>query len=56
MGFPYDQATWEVVDGAMFMGWGGAMPAIWTLISVVVCIVLLWMGNKQEHALYDNYK
>ena len=23
--FPYDQASWDVVDGAMFMGWGGAL-------------------------------
>ena len=21
MGFPYDEAAWSVVDGAMFMGW-----------------------------------
>ena len=26
MGFPYDEAAWSVVDGAMFMGWGTAMP------------------------------
>lgn len=56
MGFPYSEATWDVVDGAMFMGWGGSMPAIWTIVSVVICIVLLWIGNKHEHDLYASYK
>lgn len=56
MGFPYAEASWDSVDGAMFMGWGTSMPMIFTLISVAVCIVLLWLGNKHEHDLYDKYK
>lgn len=56
MGFPYESATWDVVDGAMFMGWGSAMPAIYTAIAVVVCIGALWVGNASEHKRYSNYK
>ena len=26
--FPYSEASWSVVDGAMFMGWGTALPAL----------------------------
>ena len=56
MGFPYDQATWDVVDGAMYMGAGGGMPAFFTWISIAACIVMLWLGNRGEHALYEKYK
>ena len=37
MGFPYDEAAWSVVDGAMFMGWGTAMPGVYTAIAAAVC-------------------
>lgn len=56
MGFPYSEATWDIVDGAMYMGAGGSSPGLWTLISVIVCIVLLWIGNRHEHKLYDDYR
>ena len=53
MGYPYDEATWDAATGAMYMGAGGSAPMIYTLISMVVCVVLLWMGNRSEHQLYD---
>jgi len=53
MGFPYDSASWDVVDGAMFMGWGSAMPGIYTLIAIIVCVYVLWSGNRSEHKQYD---
>lgn len=56
MGFPYETATWDVVDGAMFMGWGSAMPGVYTLIAALICAYVLWAGNKSEHARYDNHK
>ena len=56
MGFPYDSATWDVVDGAMFMGWGGAMPGLYTLIAIVACVAVLYFGNKTEHQRYDDHK
>lgn len=54
MGFPYDTADWAVVDGAMFMGWGGLAPGIYTLIAAIICVVVLWMGNSSEKAKYED--
>lgn len=48
--FPYDQASWDVVDGAMFMGWGGALPGLTTLIAAIICIVVLVMGQRSGTA------
>ena len=56
MGFPYDSASWDVVDGAMFMGWGSSMPGIYTVISMVLCVVVLWAGNRSEKKKYDAHK
>lgn len=56
MSFPYESATWDVVDGAMFMGWGTAMPGVYTLIAAVICAVVLIYGNKSEHDRYNGYK
>jgi hypothetical protein len=56
MGFPYESATWEVVDGAMFMGWGSSMPGLYTAIAAIVCAYVLWAGNRHEQKCYDNSK
>ena len=56
MGFPYDQATWDVVDGAMFMGWGSSMPGIYTAIASLICVYVLWAGNRSEHKQYGKMK
>lgn len=56
MGFPYESATWDVVDGAMFMGWGSAMPGLYTLIAAVICVLVLAVGNRSEHVRYDDHK
>ena len=53
MGFPYDTASWAVVDGAMFMGWGGSAPGFYTLIAAVLCAFVLIVGNSSEHKQYD---
>ncbi len=55
MGFPYDSASWDVVDGAMFMGWGSAMPGLYTLIALAICAVVLIAGNSSEHGRYKDY-
>lgn len=52
MGFPYDTASWSAVDGAMFMGWGSSMPATYTVIAMILCAVVLLMGNSSEHKQY----
>ena len=56
MGFPYDEAAWSVVDGAMFMGWGTAMTGVYTAIAAAVCAYVLWAGNKSEHKQFDKKK
>jgi len=48
MGFPYSEATWDVVDGAMFMGWGGSAPGLYTAIAAVICVAVLVIGNGSE--------
>jgi len=48
--FPYDEASWSVVDGAMFMGWGSALPGITTALAAVACIVVLVIGQRGETA------
>jgi hypothetical protein len=53
MGFPYAEATWDAATGAIYMGAGGPMPMIYTLISAALCIWALWAGNRKEHALYE---
>lgn len=56
MGFPYDSATWDVVDGAMFMGWGSAMPGFYTFIAAALCVYVLWEGNRRERNSYGKMK
>ena len=56
MGFPFDEATWSVVEGAMFMGWGGFSPGLYTFLGVVACVVILYIGNKSEKARYKNHQ
>ena len=52
MGFPFESATWDVVDGAMYMGAGSGAPGFYTFVAAVICIVVLWKGNKDEHERY----
>jgi len=46
--FPYPEATWDVVDGAMFMGWGGSLPGLTTFIAAVICVAVLVYGQMVE--------
>lgn len=48
MGFPYEEASWSVVDGAVFMGWGGAMPGLYTAIAGIICVGVLVYGQMTE--------
>lgn len=48
--FPYEQATWDVVDGAMFMGWGGSLPGLTTAIAAIICVAVLVIGQRSEAA------
>jgi hypothetical protein len=48
--FPYSEASWSVVDGAMFIGWGGSLPGLTTAIAMIICIVVLVIGQRSETA------
>lgn len=56
MGFPFSEASWDVVTGPMYMGAGSSFPAIFTWISVALCVWALWAGNRKEHSLYSDHK
>lgn len=56
MGFPFAEATWDVVEGAMYMGAGSNATLVFTVISAVICVFALWSGNRHEHKMYDKYK
>ncbi|MBL4813228.1 MAG: hypothetical protein JKX69_12940 [Rhodobacteraceae bacterium] len=56
MGFPFENATWDGLDGAMFMGWGGIMPGVYTAISVLICVYVLWAGNRAEQQKYKAFE
>ena len=55
MGFPFDEATWNAVTGAMFAGWGTSAPGFYTFIGLVACAVILWLGNKNEKSYYNKH-
>ncbi len=48
--FPYPEASWDVVDGAMFMGWGTSLPGMTTVIAMVICVAVLVIGQRSEAA------
>ena len=61
MGFPYDTGDWsgifaEGASGVMFTGWGGSAPGWYTLIAVIICIVVLVMGNSSESKKYSEFE
>jgi len=53
--FPYEQASWDAVDGAMFMGWGGALPGLATFVAAVICVAVLVIGQRSETAKAKNF-
>lgn len=56
MGYPFDQATWNVLQDVMFIGAGSSAPGIYTLIASGCCLAALWIGYKSEKAAYDNHQ
>lgn len=53
MGWAFDKADWSAVEGAYYMGAGGSMPGIWTLIAVCACVAVLAIGQIHEKAKYN---
>lgn len=56
MGFPFDTPTWDGVSGAIFPGMGSAMPGIFTVIAIGVCVAALFFGNGVEAGKYKKHK
>ena len=50
MFYPYAEANWEVVDGAMFIGWGTSLTGLSTLVAAAICVLVLVVGQKKETA------
>lgn len=51
MGWPFDEASWNNVEGAYYSALGA--ETFWFLVSVVVCVVALIVGARHE---LDAYK
>ncbi len=56
MGFPFEPATWDGVSGPIFMGYGGAMPGLFSVIAIGLCIGVLAIGQMSEAKSYAKYK
>ena len=52
MGAPFDTGTWTGVDGAYYVGLNSSMETGWLLVSIVCCLVALWVGSKHETDAY----
>jgi hypothetical protein len=48
MFYPYAEANWDVVDGAMFIGWGTSLTGLSTLVAAAICVLVLVVGLKKE--------
>ena len=55
MGFPYEEATWDGVTGAIFMGANGGAGA-YTFIAIGLCILALVIGQIAEAKKYSAHK
>ena len=51
MGWPFDEASWNNVEGAYYAAVGSEM--IWVIISAVICVAALVVGARHE---LDAYK
>ena len=56
MGFPFDTPSWDGVSGAIFPGAGGAMPGLFTMIAIAICILALAIGQATENSKYKKHK
>ena len=52
MEFPFENATWERLEGAMYMGANSNATLIYTLVSAGICVFVLWHGNRGEQERY----
>jgi hypothetical protein len=46
--FPYEEASWSVVDGPMYMLANTSAPGWFTFIAAVICVAVLVVGQRSE--------
>jgi len=51
MGWPFDEPTWNVVEGGYYVGLGSEM--LWMIVSIGCLVAALVVGAKHE---LDAYK
>lgn len=54
MGWPFDEASWNAVEGAYYAAQGTEF--LWVLISVGMCVVACVIGSKHELDAYKRAK
>ena len=52
MGWPFEEASWNEISGAIYMGLGGSMPVIWTLLAAALCVIAIIVGMSHELSAY----
>lgn len=56
MGWPFEDPSWDGVSGAIYMGLGTALPGLFSVIAIALCIGALAYGQAQEASSYKKYK
>lgn len=54
--FPFDTPSWDAASGAIFPGFGGSLPGLFSLIGIVICLAALVIGQRAEAAKYAKFK
>ncbi|MCV6596827.1 MAG: hypothetical protein OIF40_07065 [Mangrovicoccus sp.] len=52
MGSPITNGTWDGFTGSYYTGFGSGMEGIWLAISIILCLVALFVGVKHEKEAY----
>ncbi len=52
MGSPFENATWNGVEGAYYMGAGTHWEWIWLAVSIALCVMALFIGGTHEAVAY----
>ncbi|MEM1160057.1 MAG: hypothetical protein AAGJ28_03925 [Pseudomonadota bacterium] len=50
MGWPFDEASWNSVEGAYYSAIGSEM--LWLVISAALCVIALVVGLMHEKSAY----
>ena len=53
MGAPFKTGTWNGVEGAYSTGFGGQWELVWLVISIGLCILVLFVGGLHESVSYS---